>query len=74
MTLKQWFDEATPEDIALAKAYLGLNEEEGYIRGMIRGGMSSVADLFVAQMQDCLGLEDSTVCGLWLKSASWQRV
>ncbi|MBQ7001856.1 MAG: 4-alpha-glucanotransferase [Oscillospiraceae bacterium] len=56
VTLKQWFDEAIPEDIAYAKAYLGLNEEEGYIRGMIRGGMGSVSRLFVAQMQDYLEL------------------
>ena len=31
VTLKQWFDEAAPEDVACAKAYLGLNREEGYI-------------------------------------------
>ena len=35
---------------------LGLNEAEGFHWGMIRGGMSSVADTFVAQMQDYLGL------------------
>ena len=36
--------------------YLGLNEEEGFHWGVLRGGMSSVAELFVAQMQDYLGL------------------
>ena len=56
VTMKQWFDEALPGDIAYAKSYLGLNEEEGFIRGMIRGGMSSVSRLFVAQMQDYLEL------------------
>lgn len=56
VTLKQWFDEATPTDIADAKAYLGLNEEEGLIWGMIRGAMSSVSDLCVVQMQDYLEL------------------
>ena len=56
MTLKQWFDEASEEDVALAKAYLGLNEEEGYIWGMIRGAMSSVSRLCVVQMQDYLEL------------------
>ena len=56
VTLKQWFDEAIPEDIALAKAYLGLNEEEGYIRGMIRAGMGSVSRLCMVQMQDYLEL------------------
>lgn len=56
VTLKQWFDEALPQDIAYAKAYLGLNREEGYIRGMIRGAMSSVSRLCVVQMQDYLEL------------------
>lgn len=56
VTLKQWLDEATEADTAYAKEYLGLNEEEGYIWGMIRGGMSSVSRIFVAQMQDYLEL------------------
>ena len=56
VTLQQWFDEASPEDIAYAKAYLGLNEEEGYIWGMIRSGMSSVSRICVVQMQDYLEL------------------
>ena len=37
-------------------AYLALTEQEGFHWGVIRGGMSSVAELFVAQMQDYLGL------------------
>lgn len=56
VTLQQWFDEASPEDIAYAKAYLGLNEEEGYVWGMIRAGMSSVSRICVVQMQDYLEL------------------
>ncbi len=55
-TIKQWLTETSEEDLALAKAYLGLNEEEGYIWGLLRGGMSSVSKLFVAQMQDYLEL------------------
>ena len=54
--LALWKDEAAPEDIAYAREYLGLNGEEGFNWGMIRGGMGSVARLFVAQMQDYLGL------------------
>ena len=42
--------------LPISKQYLGLNDEEGYVNGIIRGGMSSVADLFVAQMQDWLDL------------------
>ena len=56
LTLAQWFDEASDEDIAMAKAYLGLNREEGYVKGMIRGCMSSVSDLCIVQMQDYLEL------------------
>ena len=56
VTVKQWFAEASAEDIACAKAYLGLNGSEGYVWGMIRGGMGSVSKLFVAQMQDYMGL------------------
>ena len=54
--LAQWFETAAPEDVAYAKAYLGLNEEEGYIWGMIRGAMGSVSRLCVVQMQDYLAL------------------
>ena len=73
VTLKQWFDEAIPEDIALAKAYLGLNQEEGYIRGMIRGGMSSVSRLCVVQMQDYLELGKPARMNFpgTLSSANW---
>ena len=51
-----WREEADPADVEMAVRYLGLNREEGFHWGMIRGGMSSVADLFIAQLQDYLGL------------------
>ena len=56
LTLAQWFAEADPADVAEAKAYLGLNDEEGYVWGMIRGCMSSASRLCIIQMQDYLGL------------------
>ena len=55
-TLKSWLDQLVPDDFKMAEDYLGLNEREGYVRGVIRGGMSSVARLFIAQMQDYLEL------------------
>jgi 4-alpha-glucanotransferase len=55
-TVTEWRGTADPEDIAYAVRYLGLNAEEGFNWGVIRGGMGSVADLFVVQMQDCLNL------------------
>jgi 4-alpha-glucanotransferase len=55
-TVMAWRQEAAPEDVKMAIQYLGLNDEEGFNWGMIRGGMSSVADLFLVQMQDYLAL------------------
>ena len=55
-TIMGWKDDADKADIAMATRYLGLNETEGFHWGILRGGMSSVADLFVVQMQDYLGL------------------
>lgn len=55
-TVQQWLDEANEADLAFARDYLALNEAEGYGWGVIRGGMGTVANLFMAQMQDYLGL------------------
>lgn len=58
-TLLGWKALADPADVALAEEYFGLHEEEGFVWGMIRGGMASVSELFVAQMQDYLELDDA---------------
>ncbi len=55
-TVMGWLKTADKNDLKKAKAYLGINDSEGFVRGMIRGGMESVADLFIAQMQDYLEL------------------
>ena len=52
--LAQWFSEISDEERAFAKKYLGLHEDEGIAWGFLRGGMGSVAELFMAQMQDYL--------------------
>lgn len=54
--LLAWRDEADPAELAFAERYLGLNEKEGFCRGMLRGGLASPAGLFIAQMQDYLEL------------------
>lgn len=71
-TANGWLKNTNIEDIDFAVNYLRLNEEEGYNWGFIRGALSSVANLAVAQMQDYLGLcEDarmnipSTLGGNW---------
>ena len=51
-----WKDNADKGDVKTARKYLGLNPKEGFNFGFIRAGMSSVANLFVCQMQDYLGL------------------
>ncbi len=58
-TLTGWLNEIAPLERAHAKAYLGLNAEEGELWGLVRGGMGSTADLFVAQMQEYLELPPS---------------
>ena len=55
-TLKQWLTAADWADVTEARDYLGLNEQEGYVWGMIRGAMGSVSKLCMVQMQDYLEL------------------
>jgi 4-alpha-glucanotransferase len=54
-TARQWFEGMRPEAREYAAAYMALTEAEGFNKGLIRTGMSSVAELFVSQMQDWLG-------------------
>lgn len=54
--LEGWHKEADPADVRLAERYLGITDDEGFVWGFVRGGMSSVAELFIAQMQDYLEL------------------
>ena len=56
-TLKGWIQTASKDDIAFAKEYL--NTEEDLISAILRAGMASTADLFVAQIQDYLELDSS---------------
>ncbi|MDO4552520.1 MAG: 4-alpha-glucanotransferase [Bacillota bacterium] len=51
-----WFSELSADTVLYAAEYLGLSREEGRVWGLIRGGMSSVGELFIAQMQDYLEL------------------
>lgn len=74
-TLAGWLAIAGEEELSTAKQYFGLNEEEGFCRGVLRGGMSSVARLFVAQMQDWLELGDEArinVPGVPMGNWTWR--
>ncbi|HWS30877.1 MAG TPA: 4-alpha-glucanotransferase [Clostridia bacterium] len=71
-TLAGWLYGASEHDRAFMKEYLGLNGGEGLAHGVMRGGLSSVAALFIAPMQDHLGLgsdcrmnRPSTLGGNW---------
>jgi len=72
-TLLGWLEGADPADRQKAVDYLGLNQQEGYVWGLIRGGMSSVADLFVTQMQDYLELDNTARTNTpGLAEGNWQ--
>lgn len=60
LPLAAWWDTLSEKKQYYVSRYLGLNEQEGIVYGLLRGGMSSVADLFVAQMQDWLALGASS--------------
>lgn len=51
-----WQQEAAAEDVDYARRYLGLDAKDDLCWAILRCGISSVADLFVAQMQDYLHL------------------
>ena len=51
-----WYDHAEEAERAFAERYLAASGREGVRRALLRAGMASTAQLFVAQMQDYLGL------------------
>ena len=54
--LVQWEKDIPPEDRSLAERYLGLPGGADLRYPILRAGMASVSYLFVAQLQDYLGL------------------
>ena len=72
-TLSGWQQDAAPSDVAEARRYLGITQEEGFVRGMVRGCMESVSKLSVIQLQDWLGLgpEGRMNTPGTLSSANW---
>jgi 4-alpha-glucanotransferase len=51
-----WMRTAPESSVQYAKEYLNLTEEEGYNWGMMRGALSSVAEMAIVTMQDLIGL------------------
>ena len=56
MTTRQWFESASEDAVAYATEYMNLTQEEGFVWGVIRTAMASVADLCIIPMQDLLDL------------------
>lgn len=55
-TLVQWLSDVAESDLEEGEKYLGLTEEEGIVKGLIRGCMASNSRLCVILMQDYLEL------------------
>lgn len=71
--IMQWFAEASESERSFAEQYLALNAAEGINWGMIRGGMCSPAGIFIAQMQDVLGLSaEGRINTPGVASGNWQ--
>ncbi len=54
--LSLWQTEADAKEIKAAAKYFALNGKKCFVKGIIQGGMRSIAKLFIAQMQDYLEL------------------
>ncbi len=73
VTAQEWFDTTEAKCVEYARDYMCLTEEEGYVWGMIRTAMASVADLCMVQMQDylTLGGEARMNCPGLLSDKNW---
>lgn len=72
-TIVGWLSEADKKDLKFAREYLGVSKNSQIPLALIRAGMMSVSELFVVQMQDVLGLDETarintpgTVGGNWV--------
>ncbi len=55
-TAAGWYAHASEEERAFVETYLGASDAGSAVKALLRCGQGSVAELFVAQMQDYLGL------------------
>ena len=55
-TIREWLETGDKKEIEFAREYFGINKKDNFNFGIIRGGMASVADTFITQMQDYLEL------------------
>lgn len=72
-TLKDWLSTAPAEEIAFAKEYLRIKDEDDPVRIMLTALWSSVAELTVTCMQDLLELDGSARMNIpGTLSGNWQ--
>ena len=71
-TILGWFEDWNPNEVAFARKYLGISDDEGAVAGMMRGAATSVCRTVIYQMQDILELgnesrmnEPATISGNW---------
>lgn len=57
-TMQGWYNLIDEETRKLTREYLGINSEEGYVKGFIRSIMTTVADTCILTMQDLLELDE----------------
>ena len=59
-TIKQYISELNEKDFKFLKDYLRLNENEGYVMGILKSAFASVCNTVIVQMQDLLELGASS--------------
>ena len=68
-----WVKELPEDVVGYIRRYLHITPDEGIAWGMLRGGMMSVAKLFMAPMQDYLELDESCAMNRpGTTSGNWQ--
>ncbi len=72
MPINGWIRHAKKEELKYARSYYGLNKKEGYHYAFIRAGMNSVANLFICQMQDYLGLDEKATINVPGTLGNWR--
>ncbi len=58
-TIEGWIKSAAKADVRFARKYLGVKSNKDLRMAIIRSGLMSVADTFIAPLQDYLGLDNA---------------
>jgi len=72
-TMTAWLEKAEDKVVDYARKYMGIGPLDDFVRTAIRVGMASVADTFIVQLQDWLGLGSEARMNLpgTLSTANW---